>query len=350
MIVYTTLYLMSIFTVILSIAWKKSSTFLLYTFMILLIIISGFRYGVGADFFSYAYIFELIRSDGWGPVDFAFVEVSLIVLGFGVQNQFLYLLFAAITLLFFAHFYRRYAYNPVFAMVLFALMPILFFGSFNGIRQFLAMGIFLFSLRFLVNRKLLHYMLVVLIASLFHKSALLMLPLYFIVHLQSSMQLYMLLFLVYVVMLQFANYILYEVVGFSYVYTLYPDRYDGSLGFKIYPLILLFVGLFFIRKHLTQSFSANNVFINMLYLGILIMLTPLFMDLPYMMVMRVSLYFLMVLPVLLVNVMPIIIDQPMKRIYFVFVLSSVSFYYFFTLSVYGEAYRLLPYSSNFEIF
>lgn len=54
---------------------------------------------------------------------------------------------------------------------------------FNGLRQGIAMAIFTFAFPYLLEKKIIHYILICSIASLFHITALFMIPFYFIVNL-----------------------------------------------------------------------------------------------------------------------------------------------------------------------
>lgn len=59
---------------------------------------------------------------------------------------------------------------------------------FNGLRQGIAMALFFFSLPYMLDRKIVIYFLIVCIASLFHISALMMIPLYFLIHLKIKIE------------------------------------------------------------------------------------------------------------------------------------------------------------------
>jgi transmembrane protein EpsG len=69
-------------------------------------------------------------------------------------------------------------------MFLFSMLLFIFagswHGSFNGIRQHLAMAVIFAGSTFIIQKKFYKYALVVILASLFHSSALVMLPVYFI--------------------------------------------------------------------------------------------------------------------------------------------------------------------------
>ncbi|WP_133126210.1 EpsG family protein, partial [Vibrio breoganii] len=76
--------------------------------------------------------------------------------------------------------------------VLFVLTGTYFF-IFNGIRQAVALSLVFFSFRYIESRKLVPFLLIIAFAYLFHRSVLLVAPIYFVYKLNlSKFQLYML--------------------------------------------------------------------------------------------------------------------------------------------------------------
>lgn len=102
-----------------------------------------------------------------------------IFLTYITQNRYIFILIT--TIIIFGLFYKAikdYTDNYWFALLLF--MGLMFFFTFTYLRQMLGVGVSIFALRFIYERKLFKFLLVVLIATLFHNSALILLPLYFI--------------------------------------------------------------------------------------------------------------------------------------------------------------------------
>lgn len=77
-------------------------------------------------------------------------------------------------------FYRKYSIDYAFSILLFFLSCMFFYMS-NGMRQFLAVCIILYFADYIFERQYLKFVIVVLIASLIHVSALIWLPAVFIV-------------------------------------------------------------------------------------------------------------------------------------------------------------------------
>lgn len=75
-----------------------------------------------------------------------------------------------------------YKYSENFGVSVFLFMASCqFTWMFNGIRQYLAVAILFASTTFIINKKPLKYFLIVLLASTIHKTAIIMIPIYFIV-------------------------------------------------------------------------------------------------------------------------------------------------------------------------
>ncbi len=74
---------------------------------------------------------------------------------------------------------RKYSENYFYSVFLFITSMSLFY-MFNGIRQFIAVAILFGCTKFLVERKWLSYFIIVLILSLVHYTALIMIPIYFV--------------------------------------------------------------------------------------------------------------------------------------------------------------------------
>lgn len=78
---------------------------------------------------------------------------------------------------------KRYSVNYWFSIFLFITLGVYTF-FFNGLRQGIAMAIFALALPYLLEKKLLPYIIVCFFASLFHVTALFMIPFYFLVNLR----------------------------------------------------------------------------------------------------------------------------------------------------------------------
>lgn len=87
-------------------------------------------------------------------------------------------IFQAISL---ALFFYKYSVNYAYSIYLFFTTSV-FLWMVNGMRQFIAITVVLFAVNWLIKRKTIPFFLIVLVAYFFHSSAILWIPVYFIIH------------------------------------------------------------------------------------------------------------------------------------------------------------------------
>lgn len=154
---------------------------LMFTTMFLFVIIFGFRYQVGVDWFNYIIIYERQIEN---PFKFDTPEIGYKFLNvLGYITDFDIALVILITTILFITFTmigaRELGLNPYFFFVVVAPYHFVISGM-NFTRQSIALSIFIFSLSYLMKNKKLHYTVFILIAGTFHTSALAFMVLLFI--------------------------------------------------------------------------------------------------------------------------------------------------------------------------
>ncbi|HHD2754451.1 TPA: EpsG family protein [Clostridium perfringens] len=148
----------------------------------ILSLLSGLRYGVGTDYFSYRNIFIKINSTNSEEMrDWGYFILNKIVSHFSENPQAIFLATSFIVNFFII--YTIYKYSELFEISIFLyIATYMYFSTFNGIRQWIAAAILFAGIKFLVNRNFIKYCIIVFIASLFHQTALIMLGVYFIIN------------------------------------------------------------------------------------------------------------------------------------------------------------------------
>ena len=144
--------------------------------LFLFAIIFGMRYDVGVDHLEYLECYQTATVERFEPI-FQFVSLELRNLGVHYVFYFTLWAFIQVLLVFYSLKDERYLY-PFLAIVLF--MGQFFWHWMNGIRQDLAACIFLYSVIFIVKKECLKYILCCFIACGFHKTAILLFPIYFL--------------------------------------------------------------------------------------------------------------------------------------------------------------------------
>lgn len=139
---------------------------------------------------------------------------------------------------------RRYSVNYIFSVFLFITLGVYTF-FFNGMRQGLAMAIFVLATPYLLEKKTIRYLLICCFTSLFHISALFMIPFYFLVHFPIK--------LIYKVLISFILSLIGSSFLISYLasdnqryegYTKATEEAGGLLTLGFYTILLIFIAIF----------------------------------------------------------------------------------------------------------
>jgi hypothetical protein len=344
MSVYIFLQVILLFFVCFSLKYKKFNNVGIFFAFIFIITIGMFRYEVGIDYNSYSEYFVSLSKGEVVNVEYGFVFVSHIAIFFGLGFQGVIAVYSFLSALFINAFYCRFSDKPLLSIYIYAMLPILYLSSFNVIRQFLAVAIFAYSIRFIVERKFLFYVLLTcLSAFLVHKSAVLMLPLYFFLARNPSAFIYFVAVFFYFFTLKFVDFVIIH-LGFSGIYTSEISHFKNTgVNNLVLVYLLLFIFILFIRDKLLNINKNNIIFINMVFLSVLVALSPLFTDLPSAPFLRLTTFFTIALPVILVNTIPALKYKFFKWGYFLSIILLPAAYFYFTLVFKGGLYKLTPY-------
>ena len=150
------------------------------------------RYKIGADYEGYEFIFSLLNIDV-GNYEITRLEkgyyflIKMVNLISGTQ-QLVFLIMAIISNYLIYKFIIENSKDKILSILIFFLIGPFYSSGFNGIRQYLAISLFLYSLKYLKNKKVLKYFFFIFLGFLFHKSCILLLPLYLILNLKYSLK------------------------------------------------------------------------------------------------------------------------------------------------------------------
>lgn len=151
----------------------------------LLILFSSIRnYTVGTDSVIYTEAYRF----GYDPyyygfnskVEYGYQFIDSFILNIFSNYFWLFLFFSIIVISLYMITIKRLSINYLMSVFIFITFGFYTF-FFNGLRQGVAMAICFFGLPYLIEKRIIPYFLVVLTASMFHVSALVMLPVYFLV-------------------------------------------------------------------------------------------------------------------------------------------------------------------------
>src|SRR5699024_3082348 len=163
--------------------------FIFWSAIIIPVVISGFRYGIGTDYFNYESIYFKLTSQGGiinNLINTRF-EPGWILLNHFVQlvfNDVKYVFIISSLLIWIFNFKAIYDNRDRISIgiAVFILFCTLFNPSFNMVRQSLAAAILMLSVKSIVNKKPMRFLITVLISTMFHYTAIIFLPIYWIVN------------------------------------------------------------------------------------------------------------------------------------------------------------------------
>lgn len=149
---------------------------------------------VGIDYKQYGTYFTQVRNGGWSFL-ISSANGYRIEPGYSLLNYFvslftgdvhIFMLIVAIIAVGLTAV-LLYKYSPIPWVGMFIFASFGFFGnSLSFLRQSIAIAVFLFSIHFLKEKKLIPYILIILLAASFHKAMLIMIPVYFIAHIKIN--------------------------------------------------------------------------------------------------------------------------------------------------------------------
>lgn len=348
MTAYTLLYGQILLSTLLSAVDKRLNKWLILITAFSLVLFSGIRYGVGIDFFSYFEYLQDVRLGNITYVEPGFLLLEKAVLAVGGREQLLFFTTAFLITYFTMKYIRYFSAMPILSCYLYMSMPIFYLASFNGIRQFLATALFAYSIRFLVERSLTRYLTVMTLAATFHVTAVLMIPLYFVMHKDLKIYHYLSIIMVYLLILPNISLLL----SIMHMSEKYVSDYYVNEGVNLKSLILLplFLVFSFYKAKLSKKCEGYNVFLNMIFFSILLSVTPLFSSIPSVLITRLTTYFTIALIILIPNAILAIKNLYIKQVCFIAALLFPAIYYWFTIISSGEGYQLVPYQFSVAFF
>ncbi|MDR2361191.1 MAG: EpsG family protein [Prevotellaceae bacterium] len=147
---------------------------------IALVFTAGLRYETGTDYFSYLEIYNKVPPlTHFFPVindmEVGYIFLNSLFQTMGVAINVMFLFISAITTFILFRSFQTYIPRPFFFVSLLLYYSTIYIGlDMSGVRQAIAVAIFLFSLRYVFRSQFWKYSLCIIIACLFHQSALLL--------------------------------------------------------------------------------------------------------------------------------------------------------------------------------
>lgn len=312
---------------------KKSTKVIIIS--LVLIVFSGFREGVGTDFNMYKNIFYNIDNlDGYylGEIETGYILLNKFIYSMYSDHRLLFIITSTVIIGLICISIMRYSKNYLLSILLFICLGYLH-SSFNGVRQYIALAIFIYSIRFIINKKVKSYLIFILVASLFHKTILITLPLYFINKIKFNKKVFILSIIPIMLIGVFYEPIMNNFSMISpfyyekYMKTMYLSQNTGIGGRSSYIYIASYICVYILSifryEKIVYKYKDCIIFIILCGISIPFMILGLKNQLFF----RLSLYF----SVNFIFLIPMLLDSFSKNIrliiYHPFIMWVVFFYY-----------------------
>lgn len=314
-------------------------------------LVAGLRYGVGTDFFNYQDRFNHY-------IEYPNINIKRSNVGFGIlikaillvtqNSQVLFIVTAFIINTLIILFIRK---NTKLYDVGFYLFICLYFycSSLNIMRQWISIAIFLYALKYAYDNKFIKYIIATLIATSFHITSLIMIPLYFLFRIKLNKKNMIILLSVIALLL-----ILFYTVGVQIAEAFnMPEKYlkymkfDSTLdGGGVAYVVFIIITLTIIGRNFNTYIKQNEYGEQQIKL-LIIALTVSVLSTNSMIFNRMQLYFVPILAITIPNLIPLFEKKKTRMVVQILIMGLSAVYFYRCLSNNGG--QILPYISVFDI-
>lgn len=248
---------------------------------LLLILQSGLRnWAVGADTYAYYVAFERVKLMSWTQIFDTFKQYYQVgegkdpgylifqkIIQVVVNDYQIYLILIAVmfftALGYFIYKNTKYITDVMFAFVLYSALFYSFF-SITGIRQTIATVATLWGFELIKKKKLIPFILIILLASTIHKSVLVFLPFYFLANFQKTKLIYTVAVLIFPLVMIFRRPVAYFLAISSgsenYLQFALSDMEAGTPTFTVLMVLVILFGWIFMKDLLKLKPSLSRIY------------------------------------------------------------------------------------------
>lgn len=294
-------------------------------------------------FFKNINIFSMsqILNSKW---EILYVALNVFIKLFTNNDRIFIIILAIIGLIGPYFFIKRYSKNYLFSVILFIILGIYHF-DFYVIRQSITISILLLSIKYIEQKKLLKFLIMVLIATGFHTSALVFIIAYPICNIKVNVKWILVCSAIALTTFLASTKIINLIYSYS-AYGTYMNMKNVSDGRGLLlVLIVIFIAMFIInyfnnKTHIKstnkmfiqrEAEDTNSIFFNMTMMGILFQ----FLSLSQGVIVRLAIYFIIGNIILIPNVICEVKDKKYKLFYCVIVLLCSLIYMYISPTLNG---------------
>lgn len=281
--------------------------FVLLPIIFLSIFASIRNYKVGTD--TSVYVRDFIANTDYKyyifdpNIEYGYQYLVYSILHFSHEYYWLFFISSLIIVSLTLYTIRKYSTDYFMSVYIYLTFSFYTF-FFNTIRQGIALSICFYGIRFLIDKSFLKYFIVVFIASLFHISAWVMIPFYFLVHWRLKLE-YKLL-LVFLSSLVLSGLVVTYMAQSNQRYQNYGEQADNSGGY-IYFVFYCIIGLalYIFGKKIRKNDYFYNLLEQVFLCGLLFVMPIIFLGTdasgPQRILYNFTIYLVFLIPILLNN-------------------------------------------------
>ena len=313
----------------------------------ILFLLAALRLEVGNDYGTYVVTCHEIFQNGYVVTEpgYNFVVRLLYTLSGKEDYLLMFAFFAFVTtFLFLKTFYEQ---SDHFAMTFFLFMTLgIYFRSFNTVRYYFVLAITLYSMRYVVRKQYGKFIILILLAALFHKSVLVVIPIYIIANRAIKRWQYALFAMMGALVFLLKDYIMQLALKLypSYVNTPYLHDTEGILGnlpiIGRCVIVLLLCLVFY--KEAVKDCKENQLYFNLNIFAILLYVCCSFIPL----LTRFAYYLITAQILLIPGVISRIKNEKKKKIVTaITIIIGIFYFLYFLRTASSVGIRVLPYKS-----
>lgn len=313
----------------------------------ILFLLAALRLEVGNDYGSYVVTCHEIFQNGYVVTEpgYNFIVKILYTLSGKEDYLLMFAVFAfATSFIFLKSFYEQ---SENFAMTFFLFMTFgIYFQSFNTVRYYFVLAITLYSLRFVVRKQYGKFILLILLAALFHKSVLVVIPIYIIANRTFKKWQIAGMSILGVAVFIGKDFILQLALKLypSYANTPYlnnPEGLRGNLPIIGRCVAILILCLIFYKNTIKDS-KANRLYFNLNIIAIILYVCGSFIPL----LTRFTYYLITAQILLIPGVICKIEDVKKKKIFtWLMIIAGILYFLYFLSVASNDGVRVLPYKT-----
>jgi hypothetical protein len=204
-------------------------------------------------------------------IEYGYQLLSYIILNFTHNYFWLFFISSIIVVGSYLYIFKKISKDYFLSIYIFITFGFYTF-YFNGLRQGLAMAITIWAIPYLIERKIFNFSLWIVVASFFHKSALIMFVMYFMINLKVKIE-YKLI-AIFLGSFFLSSLVIEYLASENERYTAYTNSSENAGGYLVLSIFLLLGAIFYFLNNAKNIFDRSESILLQLYIIGLMFLIP----------------------------------------------------------------------------